>query len=69
MTIAEKYNIKTTIDAERQNYYNDLSELELEKFVRYAKFGGCEKTIGRFIINLYNKKFLDRPYIKLNKYN
>ena len=58
MTVAENYNIKTTLDAERQRYYDEMSEIMLCKYVRFAKFGNCEKVTARFIINLYNKKFL-----------
>lgn len=58
MTVAENYNIKTTLDAESQKYYDDLSEVMLKKYLRFAKYGNCEKIRARFIENLYNKKFL-----------
>ena len=67
MTVAKKYNIRTKLSVDRQEFYDNMSEVLLAKYFRFAKHGECEKIVGRFIVNLYNKKFQDRPYIELNK--
>ncbi len=67
MTVAKKYNIRTKLSADRQKFYDNLSEIALFRFYRFALHGNCEKILARFVINLYEKKFADQPFIKLIK--
>jgi|21_taG_2_1085346.scaffolds.fasta_scaffold00368_24 hypothetical protein len=57
MTIAEKYKIRTTLNVKAQRYYDNLSEVSLCRYLRFAQENG-QKIRERFIRNLYNKKFL-----------
>lgn len=67
VTVAEQLGFRTTLDADRQKYYDNMSEVCLARYCRFAKNGECEKIVARFILNLYKKKFQDKPYIELNR--